>query len=66
MSTDPMRPCFACLSSGGSRTHVASELMFGMPGRFTYLECAVCGSLELLDRPSDLSPYYLPAELLLL
>jgi SAM-dependent methyltransferase len=35
-------------------------MMFGTRERFDYLECAECGSLELLDVPSDLSPYYPP------
>ena len=33
-------------------------MMFGTGDRFTYLECASCGCLELLSPPVDLSAYY--------
>jgi hypothetical protein len=33
-------------------------MLFGTGERFHYLECADCGSLELLDVPTTLSPYY--------
>lgn len=32
--------------------------MFGTRQIFTYGECLDCGTLELLDKPDDLSPYY--------
>jgi SAM-dependent methyltransferase len=35
-------------------------MMFGTRERFDYLECVDCGSLELLDAPADLSPFYPP------
>jgi 2-polyprenyl-3-methyl-5-hydroxy-6-metoxy-1,4-benzoquinol methylase len=37
---------------------VARERQFGIAGTFTYASCAACGSLQLLDPPDDLSPYY--------
>ncbi len=37
--------------------------MYGTGERFTYGECARCGSLTLLDLPDDLAPYY-PADYL--
>lgn len=33
-------------------------MMFGMRDRFTYLACASCGCLQLLNPPADLSLYY--------
>ena len=33
-------------------------MMFGTRDKFTYLECASCGCLELLNPPADLSRYY--------
>lgn len=33
-------------------------MMFGTHDRFTYLACASCGCLELLNPPADLSTYY--------
>jgi SAM-dependent methyltransferase len=33
-------------------------MMFGTHDRFTYLACASCGHLELLNPPADLAPYY--------
>jgi SAM-dependent methyltransferase len=35
-------------------------MMFGTHDPFTYLACAACGCLELLNRPADLSRYYPP------
>jgi SAM-dependent methyltransferase len=32
--------------------------MFGLSGRFEYLECGNCGCLQLVDVPSDMSQYY--------
>ena len=37
---------------------LARERQFGMAGEFTYASCADCGSLQLLDPPGDLAPYY--------
>ena len=36
-------------------------MMFGLRDPFSYGECAACGTLVLLDPPSDLGPYY-PAD----
>ena len=38
----------------------ARERQFGIAGEFTYATCAGCGSLQLLDPPDDLAPYYPP------
>ena len=56
MSAPPA--CPICTHREGNTTFSASEKMFGLGGSFTYLECAGCGCLHLLDPPPDLSPYY--------
>ena len=53
-----MESCSICGHSEGNRTHSAREMMFGFRDRFTYLECAGCGCLQLQDPPADLSRYY--------
>lgn len=50
--------CSVCRNGADNRVHTAREMMFGTREQFHYLECARCGSLELLDVPADLSPYY--------
>lgn len=49
--------CRACGSALGS-IYEANEMMMGSGGTFSYLECADCRSLSLIDAPADLSPYY--------
>jgi SAM-dependent methyltransferase len=51
--------CEICGSKLG-QVHIAREMMFGRKGSFRYLECAGCGSLRLLDVPSDLGAHYPP------
>ena len=50
--------CEVCGNTYGNRRHVAREQMFGIGDDFCYLECAVCGCLQLLDVPDDLSGFY--------
>lgn len=50
--------CQICGETEGHQTHVATEMMFGMGSDFTYLECANCGCLQLLDAPADMQQYY--------
>jgi len=50
--------CGVCGWDAGQSLHDAREMMYGLRERFTYRECVACGCLELLDVPSDLSPYY--------
>src|SRR4051812_19942848 len=52
--------CSVCGNAYGNSVHTTREMMFGTRERFDYLECADCGSLELLNVPNDLSPYYPP------
>ncbi|TMB89405.1 MAG: class I SAM-dependent methyltransferase [Chloroflexi bacterium] len=52
------RKCSVCQNASGNRELEAAEMMFGTRDKFTYLECASCGCLELLNPPADLSRYY--------
>lgn len=52
------RQCTVCLNATGNQEFEASEMMFGTRDRFTYLACASCGCLELVNPPEDLSSYY--------
>lgn len=52
--------CPLCGHVSDNRPHAAREMMFGRRDPFTYLECADCGALTLLDPPVDPSPYYPP------
>lgn len=54
------RACDICGNAEGNVPFVATEMMFGLRDRFTYLRCAACGCLQLLDPPSDWSRYYPP------
>ena len=49
--------CSLCLGELGP-IHHAREMMHGVRTEFRYGECRSCGSLELLDVPEDLGPYY--------
>jgi SAM-dependent methyltransferase len=49
--------CPVCNDTRQGATYVAGERIFGMLGRFNYVECMGCGSLYLRTVP-DLRPYY--------
>jgi 2-polyprenyl-3-methyl-5-hydroxy-6-metoxy-1,4-benzoquinol methylase len=57
-SAEDLRACEICGNASDNRIHVAREMMFGMHDVFRYLECGNCGCLQLIDPPTDLSPYY--------
>lgn len=50
--------CHICGNSEGNITHRAREMMFGTREEFDYFECAECGTLQLVEFPADMSPYY--------
>lgn len=54
-------PCSICGNSAGNKRIVAREMMFGFRDEFTYLECDVCGCLQLRPVPENLERYY-PAD----
>lgn len=51
--------CQICGNAENNRQHTAREMMFGMRDCFDYLECAACGTLQIVEIP-DLSRYYPP------
>jgi SAM-dependent methyltransferase len=55
-------PTAVCMACGGrfAEVHRAREMMHGLRDAFDYGECGSCGSLQLLDPPSDLARYYPP------
>lgn len=52
--------CRICGNKDNNTVHRAREMMFGTRDEFRYLECAACGTLQLMDIP-DLAAYY-PAD----
>ena len=57
-SPPPDPGCRMCGARDWQDRLVARERQFGIAGEFTYATCGSCGSLQLLDPPDDLSPYY--------
>jgi SAM-dependent methyltransferase len=50
--------CKICRNARGNHLHVAREMFLGLREQFTYLECAECGCVQLLEIPGDMSKYY--------
>ncbi len=55
-----MIACKICGNSHNNIIHAAQEQMFGFKDEFEYLECSVCGCVQLLNIPANLSKYYPP------
>lgn len=49
--------CRICNNPSQNALHKAREMMFGLRHEFDYLECSVCGTLQICEVP-DLSFYY--------
>lgn len=61
MSEATPEAAIACRVCGGRAWGArlqARERQFGLPGTFSYATCSACESLQLLDPPDDLAPYY--------
>jgi SAM-dependent methyltransferase len=58
MSIDSAYACAYCGQCEAPVRHKVKEMMFGTAEAFEVGECTACGSLQLLDMPKDLSPYY--------
>lgn len=54
-----MTRCPGCGAEAGHDVP-ATERMFGLGGSFTYRACDGCGTLRLMNPPSDFAPYYPP------
>jgi SAM-dependent methyltransferase len=55
---DDATACRICGNTSGNRRHVAREMMLGLRDEFYYLECDVCGCLQLVQIPDDMAKYY--------
>jgi len=53
-----MKKCIACGEAANYKECVLREMMFGTRDPFTYLECSICGCLQIKEVPKDLSKYY--------
>ncbi len=51
--------CLICQNAEHNRIITAREMMFGRREEFSYLECASCGTIQLLNVP-ELGAYYPP------
>lgn len=56
--TDALLPCAVCGVDDGWRVFSTREMLLGTRRPFVYAECARCLSLQLVNPPVDLSPYY--------
>lgn len=54
----PPTPCALCGNADGNRAFEAAEMMMGLRETFTYIECGSCGSLRIVDPPSDPGRFY--------
>lgn len=52
--------CRICGNSDNNTIHGAREMMFGTREEFDYAECGTCGTLQIVEVPSDLGRYYPP------
>ena len=49
--------CGSCGSQDEKIFYQATENMLGLKDEFTYHECTVCNSLQIFQKPEDLSRY---------
>jgi len=50
--------CRVCHNDEGLREYIVREMMFGTKELFPYVQCPVCGCLQIKSIPSDMSRYY--------
>jgi len=50
--------CQVCHNQQDNQYHQIREMMFGTREPFTYLECSACQTIQLVDVPEDMGPYY--------
>lgn len=53
-----MSSCKVCSNTEGNNFYQIREMQLGTRELFTYMECHICGCLQLVDVPSDLGKYY--------
>ncbi|MFZ0925942.1 MAG: class I SAM-dependent methyltransferase [Halobacteriota archaeon] len=50
--------CKICNNADGNRALLVREMYFGSKEVFKYFECSACGSLQIIDQPSDMEEAY--------
>ena len=50
--------CKVCGNTNNNTLHQVKEMQLGLRESFTYMECANCCSMQLVDIPADLGKYY--------
>ncbi len=50
--------CKVCGNITGNTRYGVKEMQLGLREMFTYMECAHCGCMQLLDIPDDMGKYY--------
>ena len=50
--------CKVCDNTIGNKLHQIKEMQLGLREMFTYMECANCGCMQLVEIPADLGKYY--------
>lgn len=55
------KPCLICQADADHPSFTVREMYFGSREEFTYLECRVCGTIQIAEVPSDLARHY-PAD----
>ncbi|MCL4548435.1 MAG: class I SAM-dependent methyltransferase [Bacteroidetes bacterium] len=53
-----MYNCHFCQGNNPKQKFIAREMMFGLRDEFEYVECANCGSIQIVEIPSNLAKYY--------
>lgn len=53
--------CRICGNEAGNTSFQTKEMMFGLRDKFTYIECAQCGVVQIETVPADMARYY-PAD----
>ena len=53
--------CKICGNAENNKAYTAKEMMFGYGDKFSYFQCSICGCLQILEIPLNISKYY-PSE----
>lgn len=53
-----MAACIICSNTNSNKVYDVKELQLGLEEVFQYQLCSSCGSMQLLDPPTDFSRYY--------
>ncbi|SHM56659.1 Methyltransferase domain-containing protein [Cyclobacterium lianum] len=50
--------CLICFHEQHGPVYQVKEMMFGLAEAFPYVQCARCGTIQQLNPPADMAPYY--------